>query len=79
MSLYSYKKILNTRKKKVLQYISYVTLTIGIVFLFWSFYPIIQFEIFSRLFIEQKVYSPVPYSNIASSMEVANSVWDLIT
>lgn len=74
MTIYTYKKVYNDKRRFVLRYVSYLSLIIGMFFLFWSFYPIIQFEIFSRLFIEQRVYSPIPYSNIASSMEVANSI-----
>lgn len=74
MALYSYKKENTSMKKKIARYFSYISLTGGMIFLFWSFYPIIQFELMSRLFIDKKIYSPVPYSSIASSMEVANSV-----
>jgi len=43
-------------------------------FLFWSFYPVISFEIYSHFFIKNKIFSPVPQSDIVSSLEAANSI-----
>jgi sortase A len=51
-----------------------VFLTLGAILMFWSFYPIVSFEIYSRLFIEQGIASPVPRSQMAKSVEEANSV-----
>jgi len=74
MVLYNYRKGNNSPKRKMVNYFSYVFLVIGALLLFWSFYPIISFEIYSRLFIQNKVQSPIPNSNIVSSLEQANSV-----
>lgn len=74
MALYSYKKKHVYVTKKTATKISYVLMFIGSVFLFWSFYPIIYFEIYSRFFIQDNFSSPVPKSEIVSSLEEANSV-----
>ncbi len=42
--------------------------------MFWSFYPIISFEIYSRLFIDKVVASPIPRSQIATTVQEANAV-----
>lgn len=75
MSLYSYRKETKTLKKTVVNYFSYVTLTAGLLLLFWAFYPVISFEIYSRLFIQKYVVSPIPATDIASSLQLARSVF----
>ncbi|MDH7476403.1 MAG: class D sortase [Microgenomates group bacterium] len=74
MSIYIYLKKDNSVKKKMINYFSYVSLAAGSMLLFWAFYPIISFEIYSRLFIQKKINTPVPRSEIASSLEAANSI-----
>lgn len=74
MALKIYVKEYPNPKKEVAGALSYIALTIGALLMFWSFYPIVSFEIYSRLFIEQSVASPVPRSQIASSIEQASSV-----
>lgn len=74
MSLYVYIKERNSVKKKVVNNLSYVTLTIGSLLLFWAFYPVLSFEIYSRLFIKRGFVTPVPSSQVASSIKLANSV-----
>ena len=74
MALYIYIKEQYSQKKKIMHYSSYISLTLGCLLLFWSFYPIISFEIYSRIFIRQNFNSPVPRSSIASSLQQANSV-----
>ncbi|KKQ02199.1 MAG: Sortase family protein, LPXTG-site transpeptidase [Candidatus Roizmanbacteria bacterium GW2011_GWA2_36_23] len=74
MALYSYLKKDNSPRKKAINYVSYISLTIGSILLFWSFYPILSFEIYSRLFLQQNVSTPIPRTDKASSLEQANSV-----
>lgn len=74
MSVYRYIKEENNLKKKVVLNLSYVSLTVGSLLLFWSFYPVISFEIYSRLFIQTKIVSPVPVSSLVSSLKEAGSV-----
>ncbi len=50
---------------KIIQTISYMTLVAGIGMLFWSFYPIVSFEIYSHLFISRNAKSPVPHNQMA--------------
>lgn len=63
MSLYVYKKKDNSLKKKAFYYLSYFFLISGSFMFFWSFYPIISFEIYSNFFLKQKVISPLKNSN----------------
>ncbi len=63
MPLHVYKKQDNSFKKKTINYLSYVFLIIGCLLLFWSFYPIISFEIYSKLFLKQKIVSPISSSD----------------
>ncbi|MBI5127629.1 class D sortase [Candidatus Roizmanbacteria bacterium] len=74
MSRYVYVKRDNSIKKKAINYFSYLFLIIGSLLLFWSFYPILSFEIYSRLFIKRNVKTPIPYSESPSSLAQANSV-----
>lgn len=74
MTRYSYIKQHISVKKKISYYVSYFSLVIGTLLLFWSFYPILSFEIYSRLFIQRDVISPVPSSALATSITAAGSV-----
>ena len=59
MPLYVYKKELKSLKKTVINYISIFTIIVGVLLLFWAFYPVISFEVYSRLFIKKSFSSPV--------------------
>lgn len=74
MAIYSYVKKSYLPRHRVISYISYISLTIGSFLLFWSFYPILSFEIYSRLFIQKHIATPVPRSDVASSLAEANSI-----
>ncbi len=74
MALYVYLKKDNSVRRKAINYFSYLTLTVGALLLFWAFYPILSFEIYSRLFIQDNIRSPLPKSMTISSLEKANSV-----
>jgi len=74
MALHVYLKEDNSLKKKAILKLSYISLTVGALLLFWSFYPVISFEIYSRLFIQNNAVSPVPGSNLVSSLKEAGSV-----
>lgn len=74
MTLYTYIKKNSSIERKVINYFSYISLTLGAFLLFWSFYPILSFEIYSRLFIQNKIQTPIPKSAMISSLEKANSV-----
>jgi len=63
MSLYFYYKENNSAKRKILAYFSYLSLTIGSFLLFWAFYPIISFEIYSRIFLVNQIKSPIITNN----------------
>lgn len=74
MPLHVYVKEYHSTKKRMVNYASYVTLTVGSLLLFWSLYPILSFEIYSRLFIQQNLVAPVPKTESVSSLEQANTV-----
>jgi sortase A len=74
MSVRVYTKHQFSAKRKLMEYVSYLSLVMGSTLLFWSFYPILSFEIYSRLFIQQDMVSPIPQSKIASSLFATGSV-----
>ncbi|MFN4212934.1 MAG: hypothetical protein ACK4FL_03170, partial [Microgenomates group bacterium] len=74
MALYFYVKEINSVRRKTINYLSYISLIIGAILMFWSFYPIISFEIYSKLFIEKSSISPLPRSEKNSSLEAVSSV-----
>ncbi len=73
MAVYFYIKQNYSLKKKVINYFSYLSLIIGSFLLFWSFYPIIFFEIYSRFFYKDTV-TPIPYSEKNTSLNTASSI-----
>jgi sortase A len=73
MPIYTYVKKKNRIKNRYVVFISYTFLTFGTLFLFWSFYPIISFEIYSRLFIPSKVFNPIA-QNDTYAIQKAGSV-----
>lgn len=42
--------------------------------LFWSFYPILSFEIYSRLFLKRNIKTPVPVSESPTSLTEASNI-----
>lgn len=74
MSLHFYVKADNSIKKRVVLRLSYFSLTAGVLLLFWAFYPVISFEIYSRFFINKNAVLPIPSSSMVSSLSEASSV-----
>lgn len=64
MALYVYIKQNSSAKRKAFYYLSYLFLSFGLLMLFWSFYPIISFEIYSKLFLQKNIISPLSQSNV---------------
>lgn len=73
MAIYSYVKEQYSLKKRVISYTSYLTLIAGSFLLFWAFYPIVSFEVYSRLFIQKNITTPVPQKT-ATSIKLANTI-----
>lgn len=73
MPLHVYLKKNNSLKRRVVNHFSYISLILGMLLLFWSFYPVISFELYSRLFMESNIMSPLPTSDKVSSLKEANS------
>ncbi|MFA6532590.1 MAG: sortase [Patescibacteria group bacterium] len=63
-----------TAKRKTVNFFSYIFLFAGTMLLFWSFYPIVSFSIYSKLFLKNNINAPVSDQNMASSLKDANSV-----
>ncbi len=74
MALYSYIKLPPKPNRKIVNAVSYSSMIVGSLFLFWSFYPIIFFQIYSEFFIKNKVTTPIPKRNVISPIEATNSV-----
>ncbi len=74
MALYSYHKKPTGATKHLLTYVSYTTMTIGALFLFWSFYPIVASELYSTFFIQNDVVAPIPGSFESTTVEKARSI-----
>lgn len=75
MALYRYVKEKNTKARKTAQSISYLALTAGTLVLFWAFYPVISFEIYSRFFLPNASSSPVPQSMGSTAEGFNNNVF----
>ena len=73
MAVYLYIKENYSLKKKAINYFSYLSLIVGAVLLFWSFYPIIFFEIYSRFFYKETL-TPIPQSEKNASLKTATSI-----
>lgn len=74
MALYRYVKDKNPKLRRGMQSVSYLTLTVGTLLLFWAFYPVISFEIYSRLFLPNISNSPVPSTMGNTAEGFTNSV-----
>ncbi len=74
MSLYVYVKEKKTIQKRVVNYVSYISLTLGSFLLFWAFYPVVSFELYSRLFIQKQLITPIPSQDGGSPVKLADSV-----
>ena len=59
MPLHVYLKENTSKKRKAINTISYITLGMGVLLLFWSFYPVVSFELYSRFILKNGVESPV--------------------
>ena len=53
MALYAYKKKRISKSAIVLNKISRISIILGLILMFWAFYPVISFEIYSKFFIKQ--------------------------
>lgn len=74
MPLRIYLKENTSKKRKAINYISYITLGLGVLLLFWSFYPVLSFELYSRFILKNGIESPVPLTNSAASVRDSQSV-----
>ncbi|MFA5769918.1 MAG: sortase [Patescibacteria group bacterium] len=61
-------------KKKTVNFFSYIFLIAGAMLLFWSFYPIVSFSIYSKLYLKNDINAPISGNNTASSLKEANSI-----
>jgi len=63
-----------TAKRKTVNFFSYIFLFAGAMLLFWSFYPIVSFTIYSKLFLKNNINAPISDQNMSSSLKDANSI-----
>lgn len=59
MALYAYKKKKTSKNLVIITKLSRISIILGLILIFWAFYPVISFEIYSKFFIkksQQKVY-----------------------
>lgn len=73
MPLHVYIKKNNSLKRRMINHFSYVSLMVGMLLLFWSFYPVISFELYSRLFMQSNTLSPVPVVDRTSLLNSTGS------
>lgn len=76
MPLRIYVKDRHPGKRRLINKLSYLSLIIGAILLFWSFYPVISFEIYSRIFIKNNIMSPFPGTTVASLQEAGSVLGD---
>jgi sortase A len=69
MALHVYLKENTSPRRKVINYLSYITLGMGLLLLFWSFYPVISFELYSRFVLKDGIQSPLSTSAATSVAE----------
>lgn len=74
MALHVYLKENTSKKRKAINIASYITLGFGVLLLFWSFYPVISFELYSRFILKNGVESPFPSNPKSTSIQAAQSV-----
>jgi sortase A len=75
MPLHRYiKERQKTRIQILVHNLSYLSLTGGAILLFWAYYPIISFSIYSHLFFEKTIATPIPRNEFVSSIQAAQSV-----
>ncbi len=55
-------------------FISYTSMTLGSLFLFWSFYPVLASEFYTRVFLDNSVRAAIPINSMVTSVEKANLV-----
>lgn len=53
MALYAYKKKKVSKNSVIITKISRISIILGLILIFWAFYPVISFEIYSRFFIKK--------------------------
>ena len=68
MALYYYLKEESSLKKNAVNYLSYLFLFAGLSLIFWAFYPVISFELYSRFFLKKNSIEPVStnFSEVSS-------------
>jgi len=74
MALRIYRKDNHPKRRRVVTIFSYGSFIVGTLLLFWALYPIVSFEVYSRLFFKNAVSTPVPSTQLASALEIAQSV-----
>lgn len=74
MALRVYHKDHHPKRKKIATAVSYASFVAGSLMLFWALYPILSFELYSRLFFRQSITAPIPSTQIATAIKMSQSV-----
>lgn len=74
MALRVYRKDHHPQRKKIATAVSYASFVAGSLLLFWALYPILSFELYSRLFFRQSITAPIPSTQIATAIKMSQSV-----
>ena len=74
MAIRVYTKEYYSAKKRMAHFFSYVSLTVGAMMLFWSAWPFVSFAIYSKLFLQANVISPIPQAQTIAALAEARSV-----
>lgn len=74
MALRVYRKDHHPQRKKIATAVSYASFIAGSFLLFWALYPILSFELYSRLFFRQSITAPIPSTQIATAIKMSQSV-----
>ncbi|MDP3974450.1 MAG: sortase [bacterium] len=74
MALYAYKKKTISKSAIVLNKISRISIIFGLILMFWAFYPVISFEIYSKFFIKNQAKISDTDSNKLQDLTKA-SLW----
>ena len=67
MKKYCYVKKKENPYKKAINMGAYILIIVGSLFLFWSFYPIVSYEIYAHLFLQREMTSPVFQADASQS------------
>ncbi|MFH1827048.1 MAG: class D sortase [bacterium] len=67
MVLYVYRKKKTSKNAVIINRLSRLSILIGLLLMFWALYPVISFEVYSKLFIKRDILTSVPQEKTQKS------------